>query len=328
MSRPRDRATERLNQVRSAVFASIASNRQPLLAAGSFLVSRSQRNPTPLFGLGLIDSIPDEAIVAVEKRQAKESPETQRTGQPPQGRSDRPAGLERPDRQRRRLRPECLCGRARSRGSRSSSGHDTASPEVSHGRARPDVRGVHGPGRLRAEPASAGRAPAVGVADGKHLDAGRATFASSRLCELPHAQRWAMSRGSIATCCSTTWVRRWATKVRMPKKPPTTMSRWFPGSFQTWPPTISPLQAPAPQLRGATRQEWRTPPLWGFRDSGPYLHDGRAQTLDEAVAMHGGQGAAAAHRFFELTPRERLQVEAFLKSLVAPPAVQLARNGD
>ena len=23
------------------------------------------------------------------------------------------------------------------------------------------------------------------------------------------------------------------------------------------------------------------PPLWGLRDSGPYLHDGRAKTLDE-----------------------------------------------
>ena len=61
--------------------------------------------------------------------------------------------------------------------------------------------------------------------------------------------------------------------------------------------------AASPQLRGATRQEWKTPPLWGFRDSGPYLHDGRAQTLEEAVAMHGGQGTAAAHRFFQLTPQ-------------------------
>ena len=26
----------------------------------------------------------------------------------------------------------------------------------------------------------------------------------------------------------------------------------------------------------ASRFEWRTPPLWGFRDSGPYLHDGLA----------------------------------------------------
>jgi len=80
--------------------------------------------------------------------------------------------------------------------------------------------------------------------------------------------------------------------------------------------------------KGATRREWRTPPLWGFRDSGPYLHDGRAQTLEQAVAMHGGQGQASALKFFQLSPRERLQVESFLKSLVAPPSIQLARRGD
>src|SRR5262249_6155489 len=43
--------------------------------------------------------------------------------------------------------------------------------------------------------------------------------------------------------------------------------------------------------------EWRTPPLWGLRDSGPYLHDGRAVTIDQAITLHGGQGAASAHRF-------------------------------
>ena len=42
--------------------------------------------------------------------------------------------------------------------------------------------------------------------------------------------------------------------------------------------------SPASAARGASQREWRTPPLWGFRDSGPYLHDGRAQNLDEAVA--------------------------------------------
>lgn len=33
--------------------------------------------------------------------------------------------------------------------------------------------------------------------------------------------------------------------------------------------------------------EWRTPPLWGCADSAPYLHDGRAATLDEAILWHG-----------------------------------------
>ncbi len=84
----------------------------------------------------------------------------------------------------------------------------------------------------------------------------------------------------------------------------------------------------APTRRGATKEEWKTPPLWGFRDSGPYLHDGRAQTLEQAVAMHGGQGAASAQRFFALSPRERLDVEAFLKSLVAPGSIQLARRAE
>jgi CxxC motif-containing protein (DUF1111 family) len=70
--------------------------------------------------------------------------------------------------------------------------------------------------------------------------------------------------------------------------------------------------------------EWRTPPLWGFRDSGPYLHDGRARTLEEAVAHHGGQGGASALRYFELSPGSRLRIQAFLKSLVAPPADPIA----
>jgi RNA polymerase sigma factor (sigma-70 family) len=75
---------------------------------------------------------------------------------------------------------------------------------------------------------------------------------------------------------------------------------------------------PAPG--GPSPGEWRTPPLWGFRDSGPYLHDGRAETLDEAVALHGGQGAQAARAYFALADDARADVEAFLKSLVAPAA--------
>jgi RNA polymerase sigma factor (sigma-70 family) len=71
---------------------------------------------------------------------------------------------------------------------------------------------------------------------------------------------------------------------------------------------------------GPSPGEWRTPPLWGFRDSGPYLHDGRAQTLDEAVALHGGQGSAAARKYFSLSEEDRARVETFLKSLVAPSA--------
>jgi hypothetical protein len=71
---------------------------------------------------------------------------------------------------------------------------------------------------------------------------------------------------------------------------------------------------------GPRSNEWRTPPLWGYRDSGPYLHDGRAQTLEETVALHGGQGSRSAKKFFDLSPQQQMQIETFLKSLMAPSA--------
>lgn len=75
---------------------------------------------------------------------------------------------------------------------------------------------------------------------------------------------------------------------------------------------------------GATRQEWRTAPLWGCRDSAPYLHDGRAETLEQAIAFHGGESAGSAQKYFMLTPAERQQVQAFLRSLTAPSPDRLA----
>lgn len=72
------------------------------------------------------------------------------------------------------------------------------------------------------------------------------------------------------------------------------------------------------KLIGATRSEWRTPPLWGVRDSAPYMHDGRADTLEQAIALHGGEGSESAQKFFALTEPERLQVTLFLRSLIAP----------
>jgi CxxC motif-containing protein (DUF1111 family) len=78
----------------------------------------------------------------------------------------------------------------------------------------------------------------------------------------------------------------------------------------------------------ASRFEWRTPPLWGFRDSAPYLHDGRARTLDQAIAFHGGESAEIAQGFFKLKAKERQQIEAFLKSLTAPKAAELVASNN
>lgn len=73
-----------------------------------------------------------------------------------------------------------------------------------------------------------------------------------------------------------------------------------------------------PRFRAARRSEWRTPPLWGVRDSGPYLHDGRAETIPDAIAMHGGEALPSTNKFFKLSHGERLKLVGFLKTLTAP----------
>ena len=71
---------------------------------------------------------------------------------------------------------------------------------------------------------------------------------------------------------------------------------------------------------GAGAREWRTPPLWGLRDSAPYLHDGRAETVTDAITMHEGEGLLAAVSFFKLTAKEKMEIDLFLQSLAAPPS--------
>jgi CxxC motif-containing protein (DUF1111 family) len=71
---------------------------------------------------------------------------------------------------------------------------------------------------------------------------------------------------------------------------------------------------------GAKPGEWRTPPLWGVADSAPYLHDGRAQTLIDAIRAHGGQAEASRRKFDNLPSEPRKQVITFLRSLKSPKA--------
>ncbi len=75
-----------------------------------------------------------------------------------------------------------------------------------------------------------------------------------------------------------------------------------------------------PPQFGASTREWRTPPLWGVRDSAPYLHDGRAQTLAVAIRWHDGEGAMSAVGFEMLSERDQKLVIKFLETLAAPDA--------
>ena len=59
-----------------------------------------------------------------------------------------------------------------------------------------------------------------------------------------------------------------------------------------------------------------TKSLWGVGSTAPYLHDGRATTLIEAIGAHGGEGAGSLAAFQALGPSEQAQLLAFLNNLV------------
>jgi hypothetical protein len=64
--------------------------------------------------------------------------------------------------------------------------------------------------------------------------------------------------------------------------------------------------------------EFITVKLWGVRDSAPYLHDGRAQTITEAILMLGGEAQQARDNFENLNRYDRAAVLEFLYSLTTP----------
>ncbi|MDQ3234732.1 MAG: hypothetical protein M3Q07_23245, partial [Pseudobdellovibrionaceae bacterium] len=98
--------------------------------------------------------------------------------------------------------------------------------------------------------------------------------------------------------------------------------------------------------QGAYARKWRTAPLWGLKNvkhstnahlaqfpSGQQtivftdtqraangnaiqlLHDGRAQSIPEAILWHGGQAAPAANLYKKLPKADRDALEAFLWDL-------------
>ena len=71
----------------------------------------------------------------------------------------------------------------------------------------------------------------------------------------------------------------------------------------------------------ATGREWRTPPLWGIGlakkvspDAG-YLHDGRARTLLEAVMWHGGEASVSREAVRKMSSDDRAALIRYLESI-------------
>lgn len=64
-----------------------------------------------------------------------------------------------------------------------------------------------------------------------------------------------------------------------------------------------------------TGRQMRTAPLWGIRNRTALLHDGRATSVTAAIRAHDGQGRIARSRFFRLSSRSRATLLAFVNSL-------------
>ena len=55
----------------------------------------------------------------------------------------------------------------------------------------------------------------------------------------------------------------------------------------------------------AQGNEFRTPPFWIVRGAHPYLHDGRARSVTDAIDAHQGQALDVRNAYFALSLADR-----------------------
>jgi CxxC motif-containing protein (DUF1111 family) len=294
------------------------SNRRHRKFTGSSMLTliESKRNTPPLFGAGLIDAIPEKVLNEVAAEQAKAS------GDAPRSSEFRRGDEELPVRGRvARLKD----GRAGRFGWKASVANlreftlQACSSELGlevpgFARAAPPWKSDYkAPGidltreqcdnltRFVASLPRPGMRPADSPEQAGAIERGRQLFASVG-CAVCHRPKL----GDVDGIYSDLLLHDMGHQLSDS------------GSYTVLEPEIASKEK-SKQPRAANELEWRTPPLWGLRDSAPYLHDGRAATVADAVALHGGEGMAAARAYNRLSEKEREKVELFLQTLAAPP---------
>jgi CxxC motif-containing protein (DUF1111 family) len=78
---------------------------------------------------------------------------------------------------------------------------------------------------------------------------------------------------------------------------------------------MGPELADQMQQGSAQGNEWRTMPLWRASERRRLLHDGRAATLTEATAAHGGQAQQARDLFHGLAEGDKAALLAFVNGI-------------
>ena len=66
---------------------------------------------------------------------------------------------------------------------------------------------------------------------------------------------------------------------------------------------------------GADAGFFRTPPLWGIKDTAPYMHDGRAEDLTAAILAHDGEASGVTAAFAGLGATDKAALILFLEDL-------------
>ncbi len=79
---------------------------------------------------------------------------------------------------------------------------------------------------------------------------------------------------------------------------------------------MGPGLAEAIDETGSGSSVFMTENLWGVGSTAPYLHDGRATTVTEAILEHGGEGAVSNTAFQGLPTSMQVDIVSYLESLV------------
>ena len=133
--------------------------------------------------------------------------------------------------------------------------------------------------------------------------------------------------------------QRWSTRIcerdpeffpRLPANPDTTVTvplfsdlkRHDMGQFLA---QVDPQQADDAG-NNIPNREWLTSKLWGVVDNGPWIHDGRARSLREAILMHAGpngtdtdsEASPVIASFLALSPTDQQAIIDFLETLTIP----------
>ena len=274
---------------------------------GSMAVRISRRNPPPLFGMGLIDAIPDEVIEAAVKRRFPGSAQIKgRVSRLKDGRIGR-FGWKAQTATLEEFVYSAAAGEVGLEIPARHQGTDPRLPGLAATGLDMDQRECEAlVEHVRSLPAPVAIGPAT-EKESAQIKAGEAAFKSIGCtgCHLPKL-------GDVEGIYSDLLLHDMG-----PQPGDADAYTVFVESSRGDGPAVA--DRPGGETGAASAREWRTPPLWGLRDSGPYMHDGRASRIDQAIAFHAGQGASASKRYAELSPQRKRQIEAFLMSLAARP---------